>query len=102
MSHLKLVENAVVNNTELRLIIRGKQATQAIAERQDVPCALVSLLLAPFGAFDGLIDAGEVYGTQPAVKLDVIYRGERKTIRGAAVPLLSGPDIVLPSEFSFG
>lgn|GEM_PF-5532472 len=100
MSHLRVVKNQVPDTTRFRLLVLGPPVTQAeVEEADDVECPLVSLLLAPFYRTDGVIQTGRRYGLQGAVLLTVSRHGVRRTIRGAAVPLMSGPDILLPRGF---
>ena len=97
MSHLKLVKNDVFEEgPQFQLLVVGSRVTRVLAEERPVKVPFISLLLSRFYALDGFIEAGEPYKLQLAATLQVSFRGQRRTVRGAIVPLLAGPDLILP------
>jgi hypothetical protein len=93
-AHFAAKQNLTYNH---RLLVIGRGARRQVdIEERDIPVALIGLDLAGFYSLGGFVDTGTDYGTQVSATLSFLWRGEKRTIIGAVVPLLSGPDLVLP------
>lgn len=65
-------------------------------EEWDIPLPLLSFLIRPCYRLGDLIDTKTEYGMQVSATVTILWRGMKRTILGAAVPLTGGPDLVLP------
>jgi hypothetical protein len=84
-----------ITNTRV-LVSTPTGARQVSAAEADVTVPLISLILSDAYRPRGVIDTNSQYGIQPAAELTYIWRGEKKRLVGALLPLVDGPDLVLP------
>lgn len=97
--HLSLVQqkDVLAPPPPLRVLVVGEGSAHAVtAAIRDVPVPLVSLLLGDYCRLDGLIETRMEYGLQVAAVLHFLWRGRRRSVRAAIVPLVDGPSLVLP------
>lgn len=97
---LRVVGNTCIDDGtfDLLAVRAGKSAVFKAQEREEISVPLIGLKCAsyyhPLGA---LMYAGEDYGFQPAVLLDVIWRGRKITLTGPAVIIEDELGIILPN-----
>lgn len=78
------------------IVVLGGKTIQIEAIEKETPTALIGLALSGFYTLGGLIETHTGYGVQVSGELTFLWRGSTRTITGAVVPLISGPDLVLP------
>jgi hypothetical protein len=80
-----------------RLLVIGRGGRRQIdVEERDVPLPLIGFALSGFYELGGFIETGTGYGTQVSATLSFLWLGRKRRITGAVVPLVDGPDLVIP------
>lgn len=97
--HLSIVRQTENQHREPnRLIVVNPSGARRVATyaTRAIPVPLISLLLGDWCRLGPMIDTGTEYGLQVSAQLDVVAQGTRMRLVGALVPLVGGPDLVLP------
>jgi hypothetical protein len=103
--HLSLIREggASLSPVNRLLVVKeGGAKLVRVAERA-VSVPLISLLLgAAYCELGAMIETGDDYGLQVSAKVYILHRGVKRSLVGAIVPLVDGPDLVLPLGFLKG
>lgn len=96
-SALRIVDCASQVDGAYQLLALAPSGARIIrVEEWDIPLPLISFMIRRCYRLGDLIDTKTEYGTQVSATVVVLWRGVKRTILGAAVPLAGGPDLVLP------
>jgi hypothetical protein len=100
MRTLKLVDGQADPAYQHALLLAGNTIMRlSIGQSAEVSLPLISQLLYPYVQLGPLINAGPFYGLQVSAEVTILWRGEKRRILGAFVPLMDGPAVMLPFGF---
>jgi hypothetical protein len=96
---LALVSSLPTTSAPSRILVQTPNgARQVEFIETDTAVPLISMALRGTYRLKGIVDTRGPYGTQASAEIDVIWRGQRRTLTGAVVTLSEGPDLVLPLD----
>lgn len=96
-SALRLVDCVSQTDGAYQLLALSSDGARIIrVEEWDIPLPLLSFMIRPCYRLGDLISTKTEYGVQISATMVILWRGTKRTILGAAVPLAGGPDLVLP------
>lgn len=96
-SALRIVDSVPEPDGVHQLLAISSSGARIIkVEEWDIPVPLVSFMLSSYYQLGGLIDTKTEYGMQLSATVSILWRGVKRTVLAAAVPLAGGPDLVLP------
>lgn len=84
---------------QVLVLSRDLPARMIEPEFYDISVPLISDLLVHYAALGAPIETGTEWGPQISAEITILYRGQKRSIKGALVPLIGRSGLVLPLAF---